>query len=152
MPNEFRLMHNLHSLEGRGEQAAKTVLDLVEDGRVAIHPLRGVGEIIEHSGRCPVWFPTGSSASIGAVDKRDCVDEARMVLNNTAPNPSDDKPVRVQNHPHEKEPMVPDVQHQNVLGAAGAKHARSAGRRPSTTSSSQIRTTATAPAGRWARS
>lgn len=100
MPNELRLMHNLESLQGRGPQAAATIRELVEAGAIHYRPILSKHQSLTHDGPCPLAFIPGSSAPIGGVDKKDDPSQARMVLDNSAPHSSSDRPVRVRNHPH----------------------------------------------------
>ena len=108
MPAELRIMRNVRSLDGRGRRAMATLNEIIAAGTIEVRFIcDGASHVLTADSPCPVLLLPGTLGSSGAVDKKDNPLKQRMVVNNTAPNSSIERPVRVRNAPN----GVPDGPH-----------------------------------------
>ena len=97
MPMELRIMRNVTSLDGRGRKSMNTFEELLELGAIEVMLVCEEGSTVDPDGPCPAMLLPGTMGSSGAADKPTDAEKGRMVINNTAPNGTIERPVRVRN-------------------------------------------------------
>ena len=97
MPCELRILRNVKSLDGRHRAATGTLNEIIDASIIEVMVIHDGVKGVDPDGMFPGFNIPGTIGSSGATDKAGDPLKKRMLVNNTSPNGSAEKPVRAQN-------------------------------------------------------